>query len=214
MAYYRDLRQFINALEEKGKLVRIKRQMVKETEIPSLFWLQYRGLPETEWKSFLFENVVDAKGRRYPNILLGGQAPSREILALGLMCQTEEINQKWHDAISSPIEPEIVLSGPVHEVIITDDQLDSSGLEQLAFPAEIPGFGSALRTTTQVTTKDPDTGARNVGTYSGHFLGRKHIALAMSYSHHGFMQIKKCRERGVRLQAAIVVGATPNIGLV
>ena len=57
MAYYSDLRQFIIALEKKGKLVRIKKELVKETEIPSLFWLQYRGLPETEWKSFLFENV-------------------------------------------------------------------------------------------------------------------------------------------------------------
>jgi 4-hydroxy-3-polyprenylbenzoate decarboxylase len=214
MAYYSDLRQFIDALEENGKLVRLKRQLVKETEIPSLFWLQYRGLPEAEWKSFLFENVVDARGRRYPNILLGGQAPSRQILALGLMCPPEEINQRWSHAISSPIEPEIVEAGPVHEVIITGNKLESSGLEQLAFPAEVPGFGGTIRTTTQMITKDPDTGIRNLGTYSGHFMGRNLISLAIGIQHHGMVQLRKWREKGLRMPVAIVVGATPNFGLV
>jgi 4-hydroxy-3-polyprenylbenzoate decarboxylase len=213
MAYYSDLRQFIAALEEKGKLVRFKRELVKETEIPSLTWLQYRGLPEAVWKSLLFENVVDAKGRRYSNILLGGQAPSREILALGLMCEPDEINQKWCDAVAHPIEPEIVGSGPVHEVVITGDELESSGLERLAAPAEIPGFGGDIRTTNQMVTKDPETGIRNVGTYSGHFVGRRQIALGIGASHHGIIHLRKWRERGKRMPVAIVVGATPNISL-
>ena len=214
MAYYSDLRQFIEALDKKGRLVRFKRQLVKETEIPSLFWLQYRGLPEAGWKSFFFENVVDAKGRRYSSILLGGQAPSREILALGLMCQAEEINEKWCQAVAHPIEPEMVKKGPVHEVVVSGDKLDSSGLEQLAVPAEIPGFGGDIRTTTQMITKDPETGIRNIGTYSGHFIGRRYIALGINTSHHGFMHLKKWREKGRRMQVAIVIGDTPNIGFV
>lgn len=160
----------------------------------------------------MFENVIDAKGCRYPNILLGGQAPSREILALGLMCQPGEIKQKWCDAFLSPIAPEIVESGPVHEVIFTGDELDKSGLGQLAIPGEVPGFGGTIRTTTQIISKDPETGIRNVGTYSGHLVGRSHLALAIGKN--GVAHLVKCRERGIRLQVAIVVGATPNIGLV
>ena len=158
--------------------------------------------------------MIDAKGRRYPNILLGGQAPSREILALGLMCEPGEINEKWCAGVTHPIEAEMVESGPVHGVVITGDELDSGGLQQLAIPAEAPGFGRTVRTTTQVITKDVDTGIRNVGTCSGHLVGTRHIALGMSPSNHGTMHLMKCREKGIRLQVAIVVGATPNIGLV
>ncbi len=123
-------------MEKKGELVRFKMELVKETEIPALYLLQHRGLPQAEWKHFLFENVVDAKGRRYHNhkILLSGRAPNREIQALGLMCQPGEINEKMEHAIAHPIEPEIVDSGPVHEVVSSGDELDSYGLDQLAYP--------------------------------------------------------------------------------
>ena len=62
MGYYKDLREQVAALESKGKLVRIKREINKDTELMPLVRLQFRGLPESERKAFLFENVVDAKG--------------------------------------------------------------------------------------------------------------------------------------------------------
>jgi len=65
MAYFKDLREYLNYLEEKDKLFRVKRPIVKETELTPLVRLQFRGLPEEKRKGFLFENVVDVKGRRY-----------------------------------------------------------------------------------------------------------------------------------------------------
>ena len=130
MPYYNDLREYIKLLEEKNKLLRIKSEVLKETQVASLYWLQYRGLPESECKPLLFEKVIDKAGRKYGGLLLGAYAPSREIAAIGMMCQPEEMNEKWAYAASHPIEPEMVASGPVHEVVITGDDLDSLGLDR------------------------------------------------------------------------------------
>jgi UbiD family decarboxylase len=65
MPYYRDLREYIRALEEAGQLVRIKRQINKDTELMPLVRLQFRGLPEEKRKAFLFENITDIRGREY-----------------------------------------------------------------------------------------------------------------------------------------------------
>ena len=55
MGYYKDLREQIQALEAKDKLVRIKRVINKDTELMPLVRLQFRGLAENERKAFLFE---------------------------------------------------------------------------------------------------------------------------------------------------------------
>ena len=48
MAYYQDVREYLNALEVAGKLVRIKQPINKDTEMHPLVRLQYRGLPEEQ----------------------------------------------------------------------------------------------------------------------------------------------------------------------
>jgi UbiD family decarboxylase len=57
MAYYKDVREYLKALEEHGKLVRVTRAINKDTEMHPLVRLQYRGLPEEERRAFLFERV-------------------------------------------------------------------------------------------------------------------------------------------------------------
>jgi len=63
MGYYKDIREFVKILEEHGKLVRVKREINKDTELSALVRWQFRGLPEEERKAFFFENLCDAKGR-------------------------------------------------------------------------------------------------------------------------------------------------------
>ena len=65
MAYYKDVRDYLQALEKNDKLVRIKQPINKDTEMHPLVRLQYRGLPEEQRRAFLFEKVVDLKGRAF-----------------------------------------------------------------------------------------------------------------------------------------------------
>jgi len=203
MGYFADLRQYLTRLEEKGKLHRFKGEVVKET----------RGVPEDQRKSFLFENVVGVKGRRYGNRVLMGCPASREILALGLGCSPEQIKEKWSQACLHPVEPEIGATGPVHEMVLEGQDLEKSGLESIGVPVDTPGFSGSVRTTTQVVTKDPETGTRNVGQYSGHFAGRREMRLAIAPPHHGAIHHVKWSRQGKKMPVAIVIGATPNITL-
>ena len=52
MAYYKDVREYLNALEAAGKLVRIRQSINKDTEMHPLVRLQYRGLPEAQRRAF------------------------------------------------------------------------------------------------------------------------------------------------------------------
>ena len=110
MAYYEDLREHVRALEANDKLVRIKREINKDTELMPLVRWQFRGLPEEERKAFLFENVVDVKGKRYDiPVLVASHAASRQVYAIGMMCKPDEIIEKLAQAQLNPIEPILII---------------------------------------------------------------------------------------------------------
>src|SRR5215475_13436143 len=91
-AYWPTLGTYVEGLEQAGKLLRITTPINKDTELHPLVRLQFRGLPESQRKAFLFENVVDAKSRCYEiPVLVGALAGSKEIYALGMQCKLEEI---------------------------------------------------------------------------------------------------------------------------
>ena len=63
---YSDLHDHLKKLEASGYLRRIQRVINKDTELHPLVRWQYRGgIPEEDRKAWLFENVTDARGRRY-----------------------------------------------------------------------------------------------------------------------------------------------------
>ena len=212
MGYYKDLREFLGTLERNGKLLRVTKPLKKETEVGPLMWLQYRGLPEEKWKSFLFDKVIDVKGRQYePKVLIGPYAASREVFALGMMCKPEEINETWARSMANPIDPVLVKEGPVQEVIVEGDNIDAGWLPLVV---DEPGFSGTVRTTTQFVTKDPVTGIRNVGHYSAHLRGKKKMFFGVGHGQGAHIHWQKCKAAGKRLELAVVIGTTPNISYV
>jgi 4-hydroxy-3-polyprenylbenzoate decarboxylase len=212
MGYYRDLREFIATLEEAGELKRIKRQVIKETELLPLHRLQFRGLPEEKRKVLLFENVVNVKGQKYfGTVAAGVYGVSKQVYALGLKARLEDLRDKWLRALQSPIEAEIVSCRPVHEEIHIGKELEELGLDEISPPVEEPGFSGSIRTGTHWVTKDPETGIRNVGTYSGHFSSRTFLRGGGGPTSHADTHWKKCKAMGTPLDAAIIVGVTPNV---
>jgi 4-hydroxy-3-polyprenylbenzoate decarboxylase len=217
VGYYKDLRQHIKSLEENEKLVRIKREINKDTELMSLVRLQFRGLPESDRKAFLFENVVDVNGKKFNiPVLAASHAASTEVYAIGMMCKPEEINQRWTQAQLKPIEPEIVNSSPVHEEVhIGDTLLEHGGLEEFPVPISTPGFDNApYLTSANWVTKDQETGIRNIGNYRGMVKSKTRTGILSQATQHLGINWKKCKDKGIPLQAAIVIGASPNISYV
>ncbi len=214
MRYYKDLREHIEALEKSGKLTRITREINKDTELHPLVRWQFRGLPEEERKAFIFENVVDNRGKKYEMpVLVASHAASRDVYAIGMMCSPDEINEKWTKAQMNPIPPKLISDGPVHEEICIGEELRGLGLDKLPVPISTPGFDNAPYTTaSNWVTKDPETGIRNIGNYRGQIKAKDRMGVFVQPTQHIGMHWAKCKERGIPLEAAAVIGASPAIG--
>ncbi|MGZ9262342.1 MAG: UbiD family decarboxylase [Candidatus Binatia bacterium] len=214
MGYFKDLREHIAALDKAGLLVKIDERINKDTELMPLVRWQFRGLPEEERRAFMFTNVVDAKGRKYDiPVVVGTLAATRQIYGFGLQCAPEEIVDRWNHAQSNPIAPKIVDKAPVHEEVhIGASLLEHGALGEFPVPISTPGYDCAPFTTaSHWFTKDPETGLINVGNYRGHIKSPTRTGVFLSSSNHGGYHWRKCKERGIPLQAALVMGAPPCV---
>jgi 4-hydroxy-3-polyprenylbenzoate decarboxylase len=218
MTYYRDMRDYLQALEERDLLIRVKRPTNKDTQLHPLVRLQFRGLPERQRKAFLFEKLMDSKGKDYKMpVLVGSLASSRNIYAVGMKCKPDEIANTWEKAQLHPIKPVMVDDAPIYEEIHEGDTLlEHGGLGEFPIPISTPGYDAApFITSPYWVTKDPETGVRNVGTYRAHVKSPKRTGLMLHHEHqHLAIHWNKCRKLGIPLQAAIIIGGTPNIGYV
>ncbi|MBI4186324.1 MAG: UbiD family decarboxylase [Chloroflexi bacterium] len=214
MAYYKDLREHLKALEANNKLVRVKKEINKDRALMPLVRWQFRGLPEEERKAFLFENVVDVKGRKYNMpVLVASCAASKQVYAIGMMCQPDKIIEKWTQAQLHPIEPRILSDGPAHEEIhVGDSLLKHGGLDEFPVPISTPGFDNAPYFSSPCwVTKDPETGIRNIGVHRAMLKSQTRTGMQASPYQHISIHWRKCKQLGKPLQAAIVIGSTPAI---
>jgi len=216
LAYYKDIREYLDVLDRNGKLRRIKRLINKDTELSPLVRLQFRGLPEDQRTAFVFDNITDVKGKRYSgSVALGALGGSEQIYALGMMCKPEEILEKRAYAERNPIKPKLVDYGPVHEEVhMGANLLEHGGLDEFPIPISTPGYdpGPALTAPFWVT-KDPDSGIRNVGTYRVLIKSPTKTGIDFCRPTRGVaIHWNKARERGQPLPAAIVIGGPPCVG--
>ena len=211
--YYKDVREHLKALDEKDKLFRIKKQINKDTQLMPLVRWQFRGLEEKKRKAFLFENVIDVKGRRYTMpVTVGTLAASTEIYSLGLKCEPEQIHERWTNAQMRPLTPVKVSGGPAQEMVWRgEDLLNGHGLDMLPVPISTPGFDNApYLTSANWVTKDPETGTYNIGNYRSQIKASNRNGGLFLGQHMG-AHWQKCKAQGIPLEAAIVIGVVPAI---
>ena len=175
---YTDLHEHLKKLEANGLLRRVTRLINKDTELHPLVRWQYRGLTEEDRKAWLFENVTDAKGRRYNMpVVVGALAGNPAIYYLGMGCNSvEEMDAKWKKALSEPIAPVAVGNAKCQDVVHIGDELDKEGfgLDKFPVPISTPGFDNGPYTTcSHWITADPETGIQNIGNYRGHIKARR-----------------------------------------
>ena len=215
MGYFKDVREHLAALEAEGLLVRVDREINKDTELHPLVRLQFRGLGEAQRKAFLFTNVSDVLGRRFQfPVSVGHLAASREIYAFGLQCAPDRITQKWTEALQNTIEPVLLDEGSVHDEVYMGNDLDdpSKGIEKFPIPISTPGFDAGPYISAgHWVTKDPDTGIRNIGTYRGMMKSRTRLGMNAGDKQHITQHWSQWQKIGKSMPVAIVMGAPPNV---
>ena len=218
---YPDLHDHIEKLDAAGLLYRIDQPVNKDTELHPLVRWQFRGgIPEADRRAFLFTNIVDSKGRTYDMpMLVGGFAASAAIYRTSMgLTSNEQIGPAWKNAIAHPVAPIKVDKPSCQDVILTGAQIEGPGrgLEALPIPISTPGFDAApYLTATCVITRDPDTGAQNMGTYRLQLKAptRLGMMLAVSTRPGGYEHWKKYQARNERMPICIVVGCPPVVAL-
>ncbi len=218
MRAYRDLHEHLDVLEREGLLHVIDAPVNKDTEMHPLVRWQFRGgIAESERKAFLFNNVVDSRGRSYSiPVVVGALAANTRIYAVGMGCEIGAIGDKWSRAIASPIPPRIVAAAPCQEVVISGNGLrgEGNGLDALPIPISTPGFDAAPYITAGLwISRDPEDGVQNVGMYRGQLKAPDRLGVMMlrSLSAGGYFHWKKYRARGEKMPVAVALGAPPVV---
>ena len=212
---YRDLRDYIDALEKRGLLHVVDEPVCKDTELVPLVRLQFRGLPEADRKAFWFRNVTDSRGRGYPgSVVLGSLGSSREIYGAALGVDADGIGAHWAKVEGNHLAPVEVAAdaAPVKEVVVRGDDL-GDGVDLFPHLISTPGFDPAPFITAGVwVTRDPETGSYNLGIYRGMIKAPDRVGCATDVStQHLAIQWEKARRLGRHLEVAVFIGGPPTL---
>ncbi|MEE8168898.1 MAG: menaquinone biosynthesis decarboxylase [Candidatus Hydrothermarchaeales archaeon] len=215
---YRDLRDFIKFLENKGELRRIKTEVNPELEVTEIL----DRLVKSNGPAVLFENV---KGFDIPilanifgsiqrikvaldvedleNIGKGIVELIKPEIPSGLVGKIKGVS-KLRDVLS--IFPKVVKSGPCKDIILKGDEVD---LSKFPIPKFWPKDGGRFITLPLVFTKDPETGERNVGMYRMQVFDAKTTGMHWHIQKHGATHYRKAEELGRPLEVAVALGGDP-----
>ncbi|MGD1902467.1 MAG: UbiD family decarboxylase [Geitlerinemataceae cyanobacterium] len=217
----RDLRGFINLLEERGQLCRISAPVDPDLEIAEICNRMLRvGGP-----GLLFENV---KGAKFPVAvnLMGTEERICWAMNMEKPEELEELGKKLGmlqqpkppKKISQAIEFGKVLFDvvkakplrdflpPCHQVVIKGDKLD---LNDIPMIRPYPGDAGKIVTLGLVITKDCETGTPNVGVYRLQLQSKNTMTVHWLSVRGGARHLRKAAERGKKLEVAIAMGIDP-----
>ena len=207
---FRDLRDFLQAVEGKGELKQVKGANW-EVEMGSIVELIYREGQGTRPAVLFDETSGYPKGFRNLFGTLG--STWRIAKALGLNedeVQPMQLHENWYKKSREikGIPPRMVTTGPVMENVLTGKQIDV-----LKFP--VPRFHELDKaryfgTQHGVIQRDPDTGWVNVGTYRVMVVNQNTLALhAVPGKHGNLLMYEKYFARKKPMPIAIAVGMDP-----
>ncbi|MER3415956.1 MAG: menaquinone biosynthesis decarboxylase [Gemmataceae bacterium] len=216
---YDSLAAFVEELEEAGELVRIRTEVDPILEISEIT----DRISKARGPALFFENV---KGSRYPLAINLFGSEKRTARALGVE-RLEQLGEriaallrpripdsllgKIHLALDvlpqlRALPPTVVSRGACQDVVMTGKDVD---LWQLPVLQCWPQDAGRFITLTQVYTRHPETGDRNVGMYRLQVLGKNTTAMHWHLHHDGCQHYLAYKERGALMPIAVVLGGDP-----
>ena len=228
---YSSLRDFLQRLEQAGRLVRVKEPVSSVLELTEIG----TRLIAEQGPAVLFENVTKADGTRSEMPVLINLFGTVERVAWGMDREPHELRQVgetlaflkqpeppggFREALEMipllrtvmAMKPKTVSNAPCQEVVLKGDEVD---LGQLPIQTCWPGEPAPLITWPLVVTKGP-TGARednyNLGIYRMQVLGRNRTIMRWLKHRGGAQQHARWKQSGRRapLPACAVIGADPG----
>ncbi|MEW6215544.1 MAG: menaquinone biosynthesis decarboxylase [Nitrospirota bacterium] len=214
---FNDLREFIDFLDDKGELVRIKAEVDPILEVTEIVdRISKKGGP-----ALLFEKV---KGSQIPLLINIFGSYQRISWALGVN-DFSVISQRFSSLFKidfdlkfrqkieflhglyklSNSKPREVKKAPCQEVVKEDD------FSLLDYPILKcwPEDGGRFITLPLVITKDPESGKQNMGMYRLQVFDEKTTGMHWHTHHDGAVNYRKAAKYGKRMEVAVVLGGDP-----
>ncbi|MGO1120267.1 UbiD family decarboxylase [Rhodovibrionaceae bacterium A322] len=227
---YRSLRDFIDRLEKKGRLVRVSHPVSTDLEMTEI---QTRLLAE-EGPAVLFENVIKEDGTASDMPVLVNLFGTVERVAWGMDREPEQLREVGEtlaflrqpeppggvkEAVGMlpllktvmAMKPKTVKKAPCQEVVLTGDDID---LDSLPIQTCWPGEPAPLITWPLVVTKGPGKDKQddfNLGIYRMQKLSKNQTLMRWLKHRGGAQHYRRWKnEKPEPLPVAVVLGADPG----
>ena len=197
---FKDMRDFLNHLEESGRLVRVQDEVALEYELAA--YLRKASDMGDDGPALLFEKV---KGHDFR--VAGGLYANRQLMLEALETTEQEANAKYLNAIDNLKEHRLLDRGPCNEVIRLGDEADLTGLP---IPTYCELDGGPFITLGIAISKDPEDGGKNASIYRHQVLGKRRLGVLSPPPHHLGVHYKKAEALGKPLELAIALGVAPS----
>ncbi|MBU1748289.1 MAG: menaquinone biosynthesis decarboxylase, partial [Chloroflexi bacterium] len=224
---YRDLRAFIKLLEKRKQLVRIQRPVSAELEITEITERVCKG-PLERNVALLFENVPGSSMPVLTNLF-----GHRERMAWALGRQSLDelrddmaalLDTRLPDGMGAAVargrsllgalrsvglKPHLVKDAPVQQVVQRGDEVD---LTEWPILKCWPQDGGRFITLPSVITRDPHTGARNVGMYRLQLYDRQTLGMHWQLHKGGAEHERVAQADGAAgIPVAVSLGGDPAV---
>jgi 2,5-furandicarboxylate decarboxylase 1 len=200
----KDLRGFLELVQQRAPemLVHVRRAVDPKWELSAV---QKRLEADGELPVLVFDRV---SGHTMP--VVSNLFASKAHLALALDTSPENVVERFGNAQRDRIPPRVVTSGAVKDVVLTGDRAD---LRVLPIVTHCEKDAGAYLSSGMTIVRDPDSGALNAGIYRNLVLSPKSLTMNMAPLCHAAEVAKNAERKGVSVDAAIVVGHHPAMGM-
>lgn len=206
---YKDLREFINVLEEAGELRRVKKEVDWNLEVGAIT----RRVQDLWAPAPLFEKIKGYPGFKIlsANTTLSSKNKyARLALTFGLFreASAKEIINTYIERRKHLIPPKLIKEGPCQENVFTGDKVD---LYKLPAPLTHEGDGGRYLCTWHADiTKDPETGWVNYGMYRQMIHDKNTLGITWSpVAEHWTIHHMKNMAEKKRTEIAVSIGGEP-----
>ena len=195
-----DLRGFLETLEadDPDCVLRIPGKVGLEFDVTAVAMeLERQGRSPV----IRFEKVGDSPFPVVTNLFGDRQRYAR---ALGVA--EEELIETWADLGEKTMEPVLLETGPILDVVNTGADVDLTALPILNHFAE---DGGRYVTNGIVIAKDPDTGVRNASYHRLQVMGNTRFGTSLHSRRHLWNYAERAAARNERIPVSIVIGHHP-----
>lgn len=196
----KDLRGFLNKLKRNwpGEILFINRRVDPRFELSAVL---KRLEMKNQFPAVLFNQVGDSKIPVLSNLFA-----TRKRLAIALGCEEDTLNKVFREREDHRIEPVLVKTGPIKEIIIAGKDVDLTRLPVITHNERDAG---PYITAGAMILKDPETKKRNIGIYRHMIHGPKELGVHFAETSHSNLIYEKYIKRGEPMEAAITIGMHP-----